>query len=87
MPGPASYQSTLSYKKSEPKIGFGSSPQREPFKGSLGPGPGGYKIPYTVASVPSYSIANKKEEYKYVWFIELNLYLRYLSTEYIRLSA
>ena len=66
MPGPGSYQSTLSDKKAAPKIGFGSSPQREPLKSTLGPGPGGYSIPYMVASVPTYSLPNKKEELKYV---------------------
>ena len=67
MPGPGSYHSNLSDKKAAPKIGFGSSPQREPLKSTLGPGPGGYQIPYTVASTPSYSLPNKKEEYKYVY--------------------
>ena len=66
IPGPGSYQSTLSDKKAAPKIGFGSSLQREPLKSTLGPGPGGYHIPYMVASVPSYSLPNKKEDYKYV---------------------
>ena len=42
MPGPGSYHSNLSDKKAAPKIGFGSSPQREPLKSTLGPGPGGY---------------------------------------------
>lgn len=70
MPGPGSYQSTLSDKKAAPKIGFGSSPQREPLKSTLGPGPGGYHIPYMVASVPSYSLPNKEEDLKYVWSIK-----------------
>jgi hypothetical protein len=52
-----------------PKFGFGST-KRMPKKTDLQPGPGSYKIPAQVGSVPSYSIPNRKD-FMFVWW---NLY-------------
>lgn len=52
VPGPGTYARNLSDKKAAPSYGFGSSPQREPIKKTLSPGPGGYRIPATVGTLP-----------------------------------
>mmetsp|Transcript_5502 Transcript_5502/g.9339 ORF Transcript_5502/g.9339 Transcript_5502/m.9339 type:complete len:344 (-) Transcript_5502:28-1059(-) len=66
VPGPGTYQKSLVDKKAAPSFGFGRSPQREPVKQTLSPGPGGYKIPTMIADVPLYSMPNRKEEFKYI---------------------
>jgi hypothetical protein len=67
VPGPGTYNKGLADKHSAPSYGFGTSPQREPTKRTLSPGPGGYKVPVQVAALPGYAMpTNKGEEFKYV---------------------
>ena len=66
VPGPGTYNKGLADKQSAPSYGFGTSPQREPTKQTLSPGPGGYKVPTAVAALPTYAMANTQEEFKYV---------------------
>jgi hypothetical protein len=53
-------------KKSAPKFGFGSSPQREPIKKTLSAGPGAYHIPVKLAETPAYALPNRKDDVKYI---------------------
>ena len=66
VPGPGTYKSSLSDKKEAPKYGFGSSPQREPIKKTLSPGPGGYNIPCTIAEMPAYAMPGRDSKYQYI---------------------
>lgn len=66
VPGPGTYNKSFVDQKSAPKFGFGSSPQREPIKKTLSPGPGGYRIPSMIADVPTYSLPNRPDEFKYI---------------------
>lgn len=61
VPGPGTYAKNLSDKKQAPSYGFGSSPQREGVKKTLSPGPGGYKIPATIGTLPQYAGGNQNE--------------------------
>jgi hypothetical protein len=65
-PGPGIYSTVKnSYLFSGPKFGFGSS-QRMPVRKDGEPGPGSYRIPTQVGNVPSYSMPNRNEKFKYV---------------------
>ena len=66
VPGPGTYGKSLVDKQTAPSYGFGSSPQREPIKKTLSPGPGGYRIPSMIAEVPAYAMPNQKDEFKYI---------------------
>jgi len=49
VPGPGTYDKSMSDKKSAPRFGFGSSPQREPARKTISQGPGAYHIPVMLA--------------------------------------
>lgn len=66
VPGPGTYDKSMTDKQSAPQYGFGSSPQREPIKKTLSPGPGGYHIPVKLAEVPAYALPNRKDDVKYI---------------------
>ena len=66
VPGPGTYAGNLSDKKAAPSYGFGSSPQREPIKKTLSPGPGGYRIPATIGNLPAYAGGNQNTNFKYI---------------------
>ena len=66
VPGPGTYEKGLSDKLKAPSYGFGSSPQREGIRKTLSPGPGGYRIPTTIAALPTHTGAGPKDEFKYV---------------------
>ena len=66
VPGPGTYINSLHDKKSAPSYGFGTSPQRDPIKKTLSPGPGGYNIPCTIAEMPAYAMPGRDEKYKYI---------------------
>lgn len=66
VPGPGTYVNNLNDKKSAPSYGFGSSPQREPIRKTVSPGPGGYNIPCTIAEMPAYAMPGRDEKYKYI---------------------
>ena len=66
-PGAGTYEFANKTKASAPSYGFGTSKRVDPGVKKLNvPGPGGYKIPVTVADVPTYSMPNRNEEFKYV---------------------
>lgn len=65
VPGPGTYiNNSLTDKKLAPSYGFGTSPQREPLKKTLSPGPGGYNIPCTIAEMPAYAMPGRDEKYR-----------------------
>lgn len=66
VPGPGTYDKSMSDKKSAPKFGFGSSPQREPARKTISQGPGAYHIPVMLAATPAYALPNRKDEHKYI---------------------
>lgn len=66
VPGPGTYKSSLHDKKAAPQYGFGSSPQRQPTKKTLSPGPGGYNIPCSIAEMPAYAMPGRGDKYKYI---------------------
>jgi len=66
VPGPGTYTKSLVDKQAAPSFGFGTSPQREPIKKTLSPGPGGYHIPCTIADVPAYAMPVRNENFKYI---------------------
>jgi|TARA_B110000285_G_C14887065_1_gene496712 hypothetical protein len=66
VPGPGTYDKSMTDKKSAPKFGFGSSPQREPIKKTLSAGPGAYHIPVKLAETPAYALPNRKDDVKYI---------------------
>jgi hypothetical protein len=64
-PGPGNYEFEAKNKEKAPAYGFGSSIRKGEVKNNM-PGPGNYKIPSSIGDVPSYSMPNRKDEYKYV---------------------
>ena len=67
-PGPGQYEASLNDKQKGAQYGFGTSKRdgSSPLKYNGSPGPGSYKINYTVGDVPQYAIPNRPEQYKYV---------------------
>ena len=66
VPGPGTYNSSLSNKQAAPRYGFGSSQRANLAKKTLSPGPGGYKIPCTIGNLPSFAMPGGKEEFRFV---------------------
>jgi hypothetical protein len=64
-PAPGAYDSNLNNKTTAPKFGFGSSTRAAP-KGLAVPGPGAYKINYTIGDVPAYAMPNRDPAFKYI---------------------
>merc|ERR1711907_35328 len=58
-PGPGAYQPSWNFsKKSEPKIGMGTSSRDGFYKPSDEPGPGSYNLPPKFADVPRYAYSS-----------------------------
>lgn len=67
-PGPGQYEQSFNDKQKGAQYGFGTSKRdgSSPLKNHGSPGPGSYKINYTVGDTPQYAIPNRPEQYKYV---------------------
>ena len=68
VPGPGTYvNSSEKLKVAAPSFGFGTSKRPDIGYTKLQvPGPGAYKLPAKVADVPSFALANRSEQSKYV---------------------
>jgi hypothetical protein len=64
LPGPGEYNSFKTSLKG-PKFPFGTG-NRNSKKRSDSPGPGLYKIPVKVATLPWYALSEQKEEFRFV---------------------
>ena len=67
-PGPGTHDVNFKIdKRSSPRYGFGSSTRESGKKSTtLGPGPGAYRLPHSVGSVPDYSIPGRTDDVKYI---------------------
>ena len=61
VPGPGNYNPKSPEKNRGPTYAFGTSPQREPTKQSVAPGPGVYSVPSNIGNLPGYTGARSKD--------------------------
>ena len=64
-PGPGAYETHEGspVKKSAPRFGFGTEPQRTKLHKTSTPGPGIYLVPSTIGNMPSYTGARTRMAY------------------------
>jgi hypothetical protein len=65
-PGPGGYDPFLSNKKSSPRYMFSKMKREGINKTYDSPGPGAYRMNSKVSDIPTYSMPNKQNEFKYV---------------------